>query len=261
MACWPRNAQNKNCPHRYKRFPAEIIDINNDATYRLRYNVSPYLLSLLRPQTYPEDYQPDDKKQGAYAPTPEHPFAESVREMWIQYPADFVMKELSATEEAVGTPFYMTYEPKLVGSWDNTKVLQWLVDIGVNERTQDLFKNKVVEGRMLLQLDTEGERECREALVEMLIGKSPNGDKGSNDSKTESVDLNLAEDGLNLSRIEMRNLFGNIKHLKMEHAALQQQFDGGKWNPQSLWDNFKQNMAKGNITQQQSAPYEDTDTK
>merc|ERR1719242_2441283 len=264
MACWPRNAQNKNCPHRYKRFPAEIIDINNDATYRLRYNVSPYLVSLLRPETYPEDYKPNEnKKQGAYAPSPEQPYAETVREMWIQYPADFVIKELAKAEKEVGTPFYMTYNPKLVATWDNPKVLQWLCDIGINERTQDMFKSKVIEGRMLLQLDTIGERECREGLAVMLLGESvQNGDKGSNDSKTESVSVDInVDDGLGLSRIEMRNLYANIKHLKAEHEMVEQKF-GAQGNLQDIWKDFRNKLARGGQAQNNNnASYEDTDTK
>jgi len=260
MACWPRNAQNKNCPHRYKRFPAEIMAINNDATYRLRYNVSPYLLSLLRPQTYPEDYHPEEqKKQGAYAPSPEQPYADTVREMWIQYPAEFVLQELLTTEDKVGTPFYMTYQPKMVATWGTPQVLQWLVDIGINEKTQNLFRDKVVEGKMLLQVETKGERECREALQIMLLGKSmQNGDKGSGDSKTESVsvELNDTEDGLGLSRIEMRNLFANIKHLKKQHEALENDL-GGNGDIQSFWKTMRDNLARGH----NAGPLVDTDTK
>jgi len=184
-----RNASNTNCPHRFKRFPAEIIGINNDATYRVRYNVRPNLMSLLR----------------AHDPSSSHkPYAENVREMWIQHPVDSV-KEAETT-------FLMTYNAKLVATWDYAKVLQWLCDVGINEKTQNLFKNKKIEGRMLLQLETKGEKECREGLAAMLLGQNAqNGDKGSN-----------IDDALELSQIEMKNMFVNIKHLMSEHEKVEQ---------------------------------------
>merc|ERR1712087_832340 len=253
MACWPRNAQNKNCPHRYKRFPAEIIGINNDATYRLRYNVSPYLLSLLRPNTYPEDYE--DNKTVAYAPSPEQPFAEYVREMWVQYPANFVMDELMETEERIGTPLYMTYDARKVSTWDVTKVLQWLVDIGINEKTQDLFKKKVVEGSMLLKLETKTEDECRDGLHMMLLGSHSKAVDQTNDSKTESqsasMEMNAADDGLALSRIEMRNLFANVKHLQQQKGP----------SSDGFWKEFQRNMNGRPAISKQGSSIQDTDTK
>jgi len=59
----------------------------------------------------------------------------------------------------------------------------------------------------------------------------------------------------------MRNLFANIKHLKTEHAALEQEFGGGKGNFQSLWKSYKNNMAKVGGAKPPNSAYEDTDTK
>ena len=36
-ACWPPNAQNKNCPERYLRFPGTISGLNADGTYAVEY--------------------------------------------------------------------------------------------------------------------------------------------------------------------------------------------------------------------------------
>jgi len=269
MACWPRNAQNKNCPHRYKRFPADIVGVNNDATYRLRYHVSPYLVSLLRPQRFPEEYHPENsKKQAAYCPSPEHPFADTVREMWIQYPAHFVVSELEATEERVGTPFYMTYDPQTVAKWDSGRVAQWLCDIGVNEQTQGLFAKQKVKGPALLALDSKGHRECRASLRALLLPESERTNHGldkatANDSKTESVEIvDAATDGLALSRVEMRNLFANIKHLKAQHHKMQQG-PKGKGDLESLWKNFRKNISRGTAAagRRSAAALEDTDTK
>jgi len=211
------------------------------------------LLSLLRPNTYPEDY--DDNKTVAYAPSREQPYAEYVREMWIQYPASFAMDELMETEKKIGMPLFMTYDSRMVATWDIAKVLQWLVDIGINEKTQDLFKKKAVEGSMLLKLETKTEDECRDGLHMMLLGSHSKSAEQTNDSKTESqsasVEMNVANDGLGLSRIEMRNLFANIKHLQQQKGPSNHGF----------WKEFQRNMNGRPGISKQGSSIQDTDTK
>ncbi len=96
MACWPRFAQNKNCPERYKKFPATIVKLNPDATYHIRYDTSPYMMSLLR------SVQPKGSKEPALeGPTPQKNEAETVREMWVAPPAKFVLKHYEQLNRAI----------------------------------------------------------------------------------------------------------------------------------------------------------------
>eukprot|EP01083_Nonionella_stella_P004632 13450_1 len=195
MACWPRNAQNKNCPHRYKRFPAEVIEQNTDSTYKLRYKVSPYLgTPLLRPQTFPEDYDvlaDDTNKNGSrYAPTPDQCFAESVREMWVQYPAQFVVDEIEQLEESLGPPFYVKYRAELCANWSNKKVMEWLHDIGLGEhktlvRLVELNKSN---GKHLLQIEAQNDKELRAELNELFVRREEEDDDESNNDK-KTVEL------------------------------------------------------------------------
>jgi len=243
MSCWPRNAQNKNCPHRYKRFPAQVIGINNDATYRLHFDTSSYLLSLLRPTTYPEDYHPseDNKKQAAYAPTVDHPVAEAVREMWVQYPAQFKVQEVTRMEQKIGTPFYMQFNAAFVESWNNQHVVQWLSDIGFEEKgyLSTLCVLNAVDGAALLKLKAENEKDLAQELSALLVKRS---------------EENENEQELKLNRVELRNLLSNIRYLQEQNKAMKQNqspYDNAK--VQQLWANLKKQMAPEN--------YADTDTK
>lgn len=271
MACWPRNAQNKNCPHRYKRFPAEIIDINNDSTYRLRYQVSPYLLSLLRPQVFPDDYiqKEDNKKQSAYAPTADNCFAESVREMWIQYPADFVVKEIQQVENKIGTPFYIKYISEYCEEWETQECITWVNEIGLGSKLAKLFQLNKIDGKKIIGLKFENEKELNVEINKLMSVKD-------GDNKTESAELNNdddddgVEDKIGLNRIELRNLFANIKHLKTQNEMMKEQFmrqAGGQQDLQKLqqvWRDFRKDMGRqtrGGGGGRGGANYEDTDTK
>ena len=77
MSCYPPNAQNKNCPDRYKKFPGVIEMIHPDCIYTVRFDTSPFVLEMLRP----------DESKRSFAPTPEQPIHDRVREMWITKPA------------------------------------------------------------------------------------------------------------------------------------------------------------------------------
>eukprot|EP00486_Rosalina_sp_Unknown_P015291 CAMPEP_0201586366 /NCGR_PEP_ID=MMETSP0190_2-20130828/132009_1 /ASSEMBLY_ACC=CAM_ASM_000263 /TAXON_ID=37353 /ORGANISM="Rosalina sp." /LENGTH=266 /DNA_ID=CAMNT_0048034233 /DNA_START=1442 /DNA_END=2239 /DNA_ORIENTATION=+ len=259
MACWPRNAQNKNCPHRYKRFPAEVVDINNDSTYRLRYQVSPFLLSLLRPQVFPDDYHQteDNKKQAAYAPTADNCFAENVREMWVQYPADFVVKNIQQVENKLGLPFYTTYQPEYCEGWENKECIAWINDIGIGTKLAKLFELNKIDGKGLLNIKAENEKELNIEMNKLL--KVTDGD-----NKTESTELNNDDeneneddgivDKIGLNRIELKNLFANIKHLKQQNEMMQQQFigqAGGHQDYQKLqqvWRDFRKDMGRHQTT-------------
>jgi len=269
MACWPRNAQNKNCPHRYKRFPAEVIGINNDTTYKLRYKVSPYLLSLYRPTTFPEDYQEseDNKKQSAYAPTSDQCYAENVREMWIQYPPQFVIDEMNAIKKELGTPFYMSYSAEMVESWSCNKVIEWAKDIGFGQKKYliESLRSNEITGKMLLEVEAENDKDLRKELLNKLFAKNK---KDKDEDKTESVELDDEnDDGLDLNRIELRNLLSNIKHLKQQHELMQAQYNdqGGGHKDyaklQQVWQNFRKEMGRTGGTDQGAPDYQDTDTK
>ncbi len=83
-------------------------------------------------------------------------YADTVRKMWVVLPDD-------ALKTAVPT-FYLMIRPRMVAELDNAHVLQWLCDIGVNERTQDQFQDQMIRDSMLLRLDTNDKKACRESL-------------------------------------------------------------------------------------------------
>ena len=90
MSCWPRNAQNKDCPVRYKLFPAQVVEANHDATYCLEFQFE------ATPSNYGHDLamDPDEGKESQlqselqrtcyFAPSEQHHYVENVREMWIK---------------------------------------------------------------------------------------------------------------------------------------------------------------------------------
>eukprot|EP01084_Bolivina_argentea_P006592 12497_1 len=271
MSCWPRNAQNKNSPHRYKRFPAEVIERNTDSTYKLRFKVSPYLLSLLRPQTFPEDYDvpADDtnKKGSRYAPAYDQCYAENVREMWIQYPAQFVVDEIEELEERLGPPFYTQYRAELCGNWSTKKVISWLEDIGLGEHQTlvQLVQLNKINGKHLLQIESQNDKELRAELKKLFVKREE--EERTNDGKTESIDFEN-EDGLDLNRIELRNLWANIKHLKQQHQMYESQYKNEQGaghkdyaKLQQVWQNFRKEIRTGGGGAAAVAPIEDTDTK
>ena len=95
MACYPKNAQNKNCAERYKKFPATVISVNSDATYRIQYDVNPYFLYLLKPQK---------SADRSFAPQSDRCIENWVREMWITPPAPFMMEKFQKMEKLCHEP-------------------------------------------------------------------------------------------------------------------------------------------------------------
>lgn len=136
MACWPRNAQNKNCLHRYKKFPAVVIGINNNGTYKLKFDINRYLQSLLRPHLYPDDYDQKSeeykKRESAYCPNTNAYSAENVREMWITHASPFVLNEYSKVREMIGES-YISSQLKydMVYAWSQKDIILWLDNIGL----------------------------------------------------------------------------------------------------------------------------------
>merc|ERR1712129_241800 len=99
-------------------------------------------------------------------------------------------------------------------------------------------------------------------LNQLLKTKTWGDDK--NDNKSESVEF------FDLNKIEIRNLFANIKHLKQQHELLQAQYvnqNGSKGDYaklQNYWQNFKKEIGqrpgdKG--SGDGGAQYADTDSK
>ena len=165
MACWTRNAQNKNCIHRYKKFPGRIVGINNDATYMVRFDTNPYLLSLLRPELYPNDYNEKTKQNlNDAAPTVENDTAGTVREMWITEPSKFIVKQLTEIEKKIGVPMYndeMQYD--MCQDWDNRMVLKYIESLGlfgkkdneINNDLKSIIRKSKMTGKQLYTLALE----------------------------------------------------------------------------------------------------------
>ncbi len=146
--------------------------------------------------------------------------------------------------------------------------MQWLRQIGVNEQTQDIFREHAVDGTRLLQLAAVNEAACRRSLQTLFFGtkhhtkghgdNDADGDAKSESQSARSEQWDASQDGLGLSNIEMRNFWANLKHLKRMHdAAMRQQLKvnggGSKDDYQSMWNNFRNNMNRGTATKQQNA--------
>jgi len=204
MSCWPRNAQNKNCPIRYKLFPATVVEVNHDATYCLEFQFE------AEPRDEHEfDMDPDEEKEhqqqhvaeqqrtGAFAPTEEHCYVEHVREMWIKA------------------------RPKQVrASWDAHDVADWAREIGLTQHMRRLFELNGVDGAALLRLAVSDERTLMMQLEGLLT------EQGNSDNKTESREFENEANGefnaLGFDYNDIRNLAENLRYNAIRNANAEQ---------------------------------------
>jgi len=112
-ACWPPNAQNKNCPERYVRFPGFIRGQNTDGTYEIEYF--------------------DGLK------------AHHVREMWIK---PMSQKDFHSQRNQVTLP----PDPSKVYEWNSDTVCRWVRLLGLNSLCVAEFRRSGITGRHLINL-------------------------------------------------------------------------------------------------------------
>jgi len=124
QACWPMNAQNKNCPERYVRFPGVITTYNADGTYCVEFN------------------------NGLCA--------NNVREMWIQkYNTNNTKQNRNVDTKEEEDIFKTTFppDPSKAASWDVETVCRWVDLLGL--KCSDEFRENNVDGKLLLDMNRD----------------------------------------------------------------------------------------------------------
>jgi len=173
MSCWPRNAQNKNCPIRYKLFPAQIVEVNHDATYCLEFQFEADHSSARRDldgdeekESHQKQFQEEQHRTGSFAPSAQHCYVENVREMWIKR------------------------RPKRVrASWNTRDVAAWAVEIGLGQQMRRLLDLNKVDGAALLRLSIRDEEEMLMQLDVLLAERGYEDSPSTMDNKTESAEF------------------------------------------------------------------------
>lgn len=112
-ACWPANAQNKNCPERYRRFPGTIQKHNADGTYLVEF------FNGVR--------------------------ANHVREMWLTGISHAQFHEQQQT--AVMPP-----DQDKVYTWDVATVCRWIELLGMSGTCVEEFRSHRINGMHLLRM-------------------------------------------------------------------------------------------------------------
>jgi len=127
QACWPMNAQNKNCPERYVRFPGIIIAYNADGTYCVKYN------------------------SGLCA--------SNVREMWMQKHNTTNKSNLNRNtqdnkeeEDILGCGSFPP-DPSKAIFWDVETVCRWIDLLGL--KCSHEFRDHNIDGKILLDMDRD----------------------------------------------------------------------------------------------------------
>lgn len=133
-ACWPGNAQNKNCPERYRRFPATVRNQNSDGTYTVEYFTGTR--------------------------------ANHVREMWLEPLTEKAYIERSKT--AVLPP-----DPSKALSWTVAICCRWIQLLGVTSTCVEEFRLNRINGRALLKLTQEDLKNLNltKKEVQLLVNK------------------------------------------------------------------------------------------
>lgn len=131
-SCWPGNAQNKNCPERYRRYPATIRSRNSDGTYGVEF------FSGIR--------------------------ANHVREMWLLSISENEFHEKSGTTE-------LPPDPAKAVTWSAQTVHRWVELLGVSSNCVEAFQRNQIDGTKLLQLTQDDLHELNLTKKEVqLIG-------------------------------------------------------------------------------------------
>lgn len=173
MSCWPRNAQNKNCPIRYKLFPAQVVEVNHDATYCLEFQFDGGRANSRRDVDDEEEKESQSQqpmtemqRMGAFAPTAQHCYVENVREMW------------------------MKRRPKRVrASWDTREVVAWGKEIGLGRQMRRLLDWNGVDGASLLRLSISSDQILLKQLETLLTRRGYEASPSTMDNKTESAEI------------------------------------------------------------------------
>jgi len=115
-SCWPGNAQNKNCPERYRRHPATIQTQNSDGTYCVEF------FNGIR--------------------------ANHVREMWLQTISEKEFYEKSQID-------VLPPDPAKSSTWTAEIVCRWVELLGVSQTCVDEFCRSAINGKRLHQLTNQ----------------------------------------------------------------------------------------------------------
>jgi len=229
MACWPKNAQNKSCPSRYKKFPAQTIDVSPNVIYKAKYDINPYILSWLKPLLSPQDDHLIQNKANAPpndAPSVHNHVAEVVREMWVTYPSNLIKKRLTIPPD-----YYSTLDYDEIDKWSTNDVLHWLRDIGL-PHLRPLFKTLQINGNKLLQtfkIDDDNNNNNKNnsgamlsktlsSLIDKADKSNKNNDKGNDIPILNENELKQFQ---TLNKIDEFKLVSNLRHLQ-QHCIIVQ---------------------------------------
>jgi hypothetical protein len=214
MACWPRNAQNKNCGERYRRYPARVIGINPDTTYQVQYHVP---ASMCNPT------MPGGPRQGTTV-------AKYVREMWLSPMIDTpIMFELP---RPLCTNFFQQHMSHTASTWSPSVLSAWMRTLCL-DRLLPMIEIPAITGKTLLTVYFSAEQKAQkrgELLNDRIFARElmrvaehlatfggyDDIDDVSMSSSSSSADHKCPSPVLKdfkLNFLERRNLFSAVQHL------------------------------------------------